>query len=97
MTSFFRQVVHNEKLASVIKQSEGDQVELIATIRKSEELQKSAVAALLEGSDARSWKLARQMNLIESKLAQLTQLELTKKRLEMDEQIVSLSNFNKTL
>lgn len=54
-----------------------------------ENLQKSAVVSLFEKTDATSWELAKQISIIENKLAELTRLELTRKKIATDCQLVS--------
>lgn len=64
--------------------------ELLQKLQDDDQLQKIAVGALLERSDARSWGLVQQVRLVESKLAELTLLEMDKRKLEIDEQVVYL-------
>lgn len=51
-------------------------------------LQKVAVAALLERSDARSWSIMQQVNLVQSQLAALTNIELERRKFEINQQLV---------
>jgi E3 ubiquitin-protein ligase LRSAM1 len=62
--------------------------ELMGRLQKDEELQCAAVGALLERSDARSWSLVHQVSLVESQLAALTAVEMERKKLQMNEQLV---------
>lgn len=62
--------------------------ELISQIQDDEQLQRIAVGALLERSDARSWGLVQQVRLVESKLAELTSIELDKRKLQVDDHVV---------
>jgi len=62
--------------------------ELMGRLQKDEELQCAAVGALLERSDARSWSLVHQVSLVESQLAALTAVEMERKKLQMNEQVV---------
>lgn len=64
--------------------------DLVDRLRQDEVLQKAAVAALLERSDARSWSIIQQMNLVQSQLAALTNIELEKRKLEINQQLVSI-------
>lgn len=52
------------------------------------ELQKAAVSTLLERGDLRSWGLLQQVRLVETQLAALTNIELDRKKLKMDQHIV---------
>ncbi|XP_063987269.1 E3 ubiquitin-protein ligase LRSAM1-like isoform X2 [Diachasmimorpha longicaudata] len=78
---------NNEHLASVAKDQRRDREELLERLRKDEVLQKAALAALLERSDARSWSIVQQVNLVQSQLLVLTNIELERKKLKINEQI----------
>lgn len=78
-------------MLSLVAKSKNDQNKLIETINHNEELQKTAVASLLERSDTRSWELAQQVSMVQSQLAELTKLELARKKLEADAQIEEIS------
>lgn len=58
------------------------------TIQQDEDLQKIAVAALLEKSDVRSWSLVQQVLLVEGQLAALTHIELDRRKLQLDQNLV---------
>lgn len=79
----------NDQLASVVRDQKRDREGLIDRLRKDEVLQKAALAALLERSDARSWSIVQQVNLVQSQLVALTNIELERKKLEINQQIVS--------
>nr|CAD7258348.1 unnamed protein product [Timema shepardi] len=86
------QEVETDKQLSTLLLSQGQaQSELVGRLQKDEELQRAAVAALLERGDARSWALVHQVAVVESQLASLTALEMERKKLEMNEQIFDLS------
>lgn len=70
-----------------------EQSELISKLLEDSDLQKVAVGALLERGDARSWSLIQQVRLVESQLAALTSIEMDRKKLEVDEQVVSFLSF----
>ena len=72
----------------VIQDQEKSRQDLITQLRKDEVLQKAVVAALLERNDARSWSIVQQVNLVQSQLAVLTNIELEKRKLQLNEQIV---------
>lgn len=63
--------------------------EFVAQLQNDEELQKAAVGALLERGDARSWGLLQQVRFVEAQLAALTAIEIDKKKLELDQHLVS--------
>lgn len=57
------------------------------------EIQKAAVGALLERSDARSWGLVQQIRLVESQLAALTAIEIDKRKLKLMDHLVFYISF----
>lgn len=67
-----------------------EKAEFVAQLQKDEELQKAAVAALLERGDARSWGLLQQVRLVEAQLAALTAIEIDRKKLELDQHLVRI-------
>ncbi|XP_057333310.1 E3 ubiquitin-protein ligase LRSAM1-like isoform X1 [Microplitis mediator] len=77
----------NDHLASIVENQKQDREELLRQLRKDEVLQKAALAALLERSDTRSWSIVQQVNLIQSQLVVLTNIELERKKLEITQQI----------
>lgn len=79
----------NDHLASVVEDQKRDRKDLIDRLRKDVVLQKAALAALLERSDARSWSIVQQVNLVQSQLVALTNIELERKKLEINQQIVN--------
>jgi len=78
----------DEQLESILSSQGQVKIELVGRLQKDEELQRAAVGALLERSDARSWSLVHQVALVESQLAALTAVEMERKKLEMTEQMV---------
>ncbi|XP_034946765.1 E3 ubiquitin-protein ligase LRSAM1-like isoform X2 [Chelonus insularis] len=78
---------NNDYLASTIKDQKRNRENLLDLLRKDQVLQKAALTALLERSDARSWSIVQQVNLIESQLVALTNIELERKKLEINQQI----------
>lgn len=93
---YFREVTNNDHLAQIVQNQEKNRQNLIDTLRQDEVLQRAAVAALLERSDARCWSIVQQVNLVQSQLAALTNIELEKRKLEINQQLVciyELSNF----
>lgn len=79
----------NNHLASIVENQKQDREEMINQLRRDESLQKAALTALLERSDARSWSIVQQVHLIQSQLVTLTNIELERKKLEITQQIVS--------
>lgn len=61
--------------------------ELILKLQKDSELQKALVGTLLERSDARSWSIMQQVRLVESQLASLTQIEIDRRKLQLDQHL----------
>lgn len=84
----------DSRLADVLQTQGEQQAMLVAQLQKDMELQRMAVGALLERGDARSWSLVQQVHLVETQLAKLTIIEMDRRKLEMDEHLVSdTSNF----
>ncbi|CAG2056904.1 unnamed protein product, partial [Timema podura] len=86
-TLLSQEVETDKQLATLLLSQGQAQSELVGRLQKDEELQRAAVAALLERGDARSWALVHQVAVVESQLASLTALEMERKKLEMNEQI----------
>ena len=72
-----------------MQDQEKNRQDLINRLGQDEALQKAAVAALLERSDARSWSIVQQVNLVQSQLAALTNIELEKRKFEISQQLVT--------
>ena len=79
---------NNDHLTQIIQDRERNRQDLVERLRKDETLQKAAVTALLELSDARSWSIVQQVNLVQLQLAALTNVELERRKLEMNQQLV---------
>ena len=81
-------------------EQERNRQDLVDRLRNDEVLQKAAVAALLELSDARSWSIVQQVNLVQSQLAALTKIDVERRKLEINQQLVTdfykLISFNLT-
>ncbi|KYQ50187.1 E3 ubiquitin-protein ligase LRSAM1 [Trachymyrmex zeteki] len=86
------EVRNNDHLAQIVHDQEKSRQDLIDRLRRDEVLQKAAVAALLERSDARSWSIIQQMNLVQSQLAALTNIELEKRKLEITQQLNEIAD-----
>ncbi|GLH09614.1 Leucine-rich repeat protein soc-2 homolog, partial [Gryllus bimaculatus] len=75
-----------------IREYERGRAESTRTIlNQNEELQRAAVATLLERSDARSWGLTQHLRLVQEQLATLTALEMKRRHLQISEQVEDLS------
>ncbi|XP_033340246.1 E3 ubiquitin-protein ligase LRSAM1 isoform X2 [Megalopta genalis] len=81
------EVRNNDHLAQIVQNQEKNRQNLIDTLRQDEVLQKAAVAALLERSDTRCWSIVQQVNLVQSQLAALTNIELERRKLEINQQL----------
>lgn len=79
----------NNILSTAFQSHNKNREEMVNNIMYDEELQKSAVATLLEKSDSRSWGLVEQVRIVESQLAALTHYEIERKKLKMDEHMVN--------
>ncbi|EGI70652.1 E3 ubiquitin-protein ligase LRSAM1 [Acromyrmex echinatior] len=86
------EVRNNDHLAQIVHDQEKSRQDLIDRLRRDEVLQKAAVAALLERSDARSWSIIQQMNLVQSQLAALTNIELERRKLEITQQLNEIAD-----
>ncbi|XP_043286149.1 E3 ubiquitin-protein ligase LRSAM1-like isoform X2 [Venturia canescens] len=91
------EVRNNHHLAEVVRDQKRSQEDLVNRLRKDEVLQRAAVAALLERSDARSWSIVQQVTLVQSQLAALTSIELERKKFEINQQINDLADKRVTL
>ncbi|PSN33497.1 E3 ubiquitin-protein ligase LRSAM1 [Blattella germanica] len=90
-TLLSQQVETDRQLEDMISTQGHAQSKLVSRLQKDEELQRAAVGALLERSDARSWGLVHQVAIVESQLAALTAVEMERRKLEMTEQVMELS------
>ncbi|XP_044731478.1 E3 ubiquitin-protein ligase LRSAM1-like isoform X2 [Chrysoperla carnea] len=74
-----------------IKQKLENNQHLTDQLLQDNELQKMAVGKLLERSDARSWALLQLVNFVSNQLANLTSIELDKRKLKIDEHMNDLA------
>ncbi|XP_055319592.1 E3 ubiquitin-protein ligase LRSAM1-like isoform X2 [Sitodiplosis mosellana] len=81
----------NRLLDNLFKSNDKDRAAVVSKITQDEELQKVAFAALIEKNDARTWGLIEQVRIVESQLASMTNCEIERKKLHLDDQIVDLS------
>lgn len=79
----------NQLLDNLFKNNDKDRALAVLKITQNEELQKAAFATLIEKNDARTWGLIEQVRIVESQLASMTNCEIERKKLHMDDQIVS--------
>ncbi|XP_029166142.1 E3 ubiquitin-protein ligase LRSAM1-like isoform X3 [Nylanderia fulva] len=86
------EVRNSDHLAQIVHDQEKTRQDLIERLRQDEVLQKAAVTALLERSDARSWSIVQQVNLVQSQLAALTNIELERRKLEINQQINDIAD-----
>lgn len=85
----FREMNSDEHLLQILSDNDLHKAELVEKIEEDNELQKAAVATLLERGDSRSWSLLQQVRLVESQLSALTAIEMDRRKLKMDDYLVS--------
>lgn len=78
----------NQILTSIFETNDKDRTNAVIKIMQDEELQKSAVISLISKNDARTWGLVEQVRIVESQLASMTQFEIERKKLDVDEILV---------
>jgi hypothetical protein len=81
---------YDYRVTEILQSQDLHKAELLEKLQEDGDLQKVAVGALLERGDARSWGLLQQVRLVESQLAALTFIEMDKRKLEIDHNLVSL-------
>lgn len=81
----------DEHLRILLTDLTADRDELQDRLMADNDLQRSAVQALLVRADMRTWALVQQVRLVEQQLTVLTGLELERKRLQVDQQLNDLS------
>lgn len=79
----------NTILDNIYKSYDRDRMAIVSKITQNEELQKAAFATFVERNDARTWGLIEQVRIVESQLAAMTNCEIDRKKLELDDQMVS--------
>lgn len=80
----------NRLLDDLFKSNDRDRAAVVSRITLDEELQKAAFATFIEKNDARTWGLVEQVRIVESQLASMTNCEIERKKLQLDDQIVSV-------
>nr|CAI5838670.1 unnamed protein product [Callosobruchus analis] len=78
------------KLTDVLRDQDKYKAKLVNDLKIDTDLQKAAVATLLERGDARSWGLLQQIRLVESQLARLTTIEMDRRKLQINQQLNDL-------
>lgn len=86
-----REYETNNLLNDVFLNYDRNRQEVIDQVNCNEEIQKSAVAALIAKNDSRTWGLVEQVRIVESQLATLTTYEIERKKTNQDDQINNLS------
>lgn len=81
----------NNLLNNVFLNYDRNRQEIIDQVNTDEDIQKSAVAALIARNDSRTWGLVEQVRIVESQLAALTTYEIDRKKINQDDQINHLS------
>lgn len=81
----------NNLLNNVFLNYDRNRQEIIDQVNCDEDIQKSAVAALIARNDSRTWGLVEQVRIVESQLAALTTYEIDRKKINQDDQIVRRS------
>ncbi|XP_052872922.1 E3 ubiquitin-protein ligase LRSAM1-like [Anopheles cruzii] len=81
----------NNLLNNVFLNYDKNRQEVIDQITVDEDIQKSAVAALIARNDSRTWGLVEQVRIVESQLAALTLYEIERKKSNQDDQIINLT------
>ncbi|XP_045461834.1 E3 ubiquitin-protein ligase LRSAM1-like isoform X1 [Harmonia axyridis] len=82
-----REVEWNNKISELMNMHDSSKKEIASKLMSDMELQKAALGTLLERNDSRSWGILQQVSLVESQLAALTQIELDRRKLHLDEQV----------
>ncbi|KAK9877237.1 hypothetical protein WA026_016981 [Henosepilachna vigintioctopunctata] len=82
-----RETEWTNKVSEFMNIHDSSKKNVVQKLLSDMELQKAALGTLLERNDARSWGLVQQVTLVESQLAALTQIELDRRKLQLDEQV----------
>ncbi|XP_028164278.1 E3 ubiquitin-protein ligase LRSAM1-like [Ostrinia furnacalis] len=73
-----------EKLQDLLKAKDQSRTALVEQLLEDQDVQKAAVASLIERVDAKSWSLNEEIALISSHLARLSTIEQEKKKLQIN-------------
>ncbi|XP_063241891.1 E3 ubiquitin-protein ligase LRSAM1-like isoform X2 [Bacillus rossius redtenbacheri] len=85
------EVEADRRLAGLLRSQTHSQGELVSQLQRDEQLQRAAVAALLERGDARSCALVHQVAVVQRQLAALTAMEVKRRKLHVAQQLEELS------
>uniref|UniRef100_A0A182R0I0 Uncharacterized protein n=1 Tax=Anopheles farauti TaxID=69004 RepID=A0A182R0I0_9DIPT len=86
-----REYETNNLLNNVFVNYDKNRQDVIDRVNFDEDIQKSAVAALIARNDSRTWGLVEQVRIVESQLAALTLYEIERKKVNQDDQIINLT------
>ncbi|XP_052894605.1 E3 ubiquitin-protein ligase LRSAM1-like isoform X2 [Anopheles moucheti] len=87
-----REYETNNLLNNVFLNYDKNRQDVIDQITFDEDIQKSAVAALIARNDSRTWGLVEQVRIVETQLAALTLYEIERKKDNQDDQIINLTD-----
>uniref|UniRef100_A0A182NLW7 E3 ubiquitin-protein ligase LRSAM1 n=1 Tax=Anopheles dirus TaxID=7168 RepID=A0A182NLW7_9DIPT len=87
-----REYETNNLLNNVFVNYDKNRQDVIERVNFDEDIQKSAVAALIARNDSRTWGLVEQVRIVESQLAALTLYEIERKKVNQDDQIINLTD-----
>uniref|UniRef100_A0A182RUX6 RING-type domain-containing protein n=1 Tax=Anopheles funestus TaxID=62324 RepID=A0A182RUX6_ANOFN len=87
-----REYETNNLLNNVFLNYDKNRQDVIDQITNDEDIQKSAVAALIARNDSRTWGLVEQVRIVETQLAALTLYEIERKKVNQDDQIINLTD-----
>lgn len=85
-----QEITTNLLLEDFVKNNHRDRLDTVTKITQDEELQKVAVGALIAKNDARMWGLIEQVRIVEAQLAAMSQCEIERKMLQVDNRLVCL-------
>lgn len=83
----------NQLLSNAYQQNDQTRSGFVSRILQDEELQKTAVCSLIAKNDSRSWALIEKMRIVESQLVAMTHLEVQRRKMSVDENLVSVFGF----
>lgn len=83
----------NQLLNNAYQQNDRTRSGFVSKILQDEELQKTAVCSLIARNDSRSWALIEKMRIVESQLVAMTHLEVKRRKISVDENLVSIFRF----
>lgn len=84
----------NQLLSNAYQHNDRTRSGLVSEILQDEELQKTAVCSLIAKNDSRSWALVEKMRIVESQLVAMTHLEVKRRKISIDGNLVSSFRHN---